>query len=175
MKKPLRERPIVAVWNGEVFVPLPRFMKLCDQYFAVHEEIALVRHHERNMNQHRAYFAALNDAFDNLDHAYDGRFPSADHFREWALCQTEHCDISEEVYSTKKDAMQAARFARKLAPYAVMSVHDNVLVTKHAHSQSVRAMGKEVFEASCRAVLEVVAGMARTTPRELRKNAGRAA
>lgn len=176
MKKPLRERPIIAVWTPEgTFVPLPRFQKLCDQYFAVHEEIALVRHHERNMNQHRGYFAALSDAFDNLMEDVAGRFPSAEHLREWALCQTEFCTITEEVYSTKKDATQAAKALRKLAPYAVISVHDSAMVTKHAMSQSVRAMGKETFEASCKAVLEVVAGMARTTPRELKKNAGRAA
>lgn len=173
--KPRRERPILVVWDGNAFIPLPRFKRSCDEQFAVHEEVAIVRFHARNMNQHRGYFASLHDAWSNLDHQYDGVFPSEDHFREWALCQTEFCHVTHEAYSTKADAMLAAKAARKLAPYAVISVAGTTVVTKHAMSQSIAAMGKETFEASCKAVLEVVAGMARTTPRELKKNAGRSA
>lgn len=154
-------------------VPLPRFRKLCDELYAVHEEYPLVVLRARNMNQHRAYFAALHDAFDNLDERYDGVFPSEDHLREWALCQTEFCTVTHEVYETRKDAIQAAKALRKLAPYAVISVVDSTLVTKHALSQSVRAMGKEDFEASCKAVLDVVAGMARMTSAQLRKEGER--
>lgn len=167
-------RPIVFVWTAEgVMVPLPRFRKLCDEQFAVHEEYALVEHHGRNMRQHRAYFASLNDCFDNLAEEFDGIYPSAEHLREWALCQTEFCTVTHEAYETRADAIRAAQALRKLAPYAVLSVVGSTLVTKHAMSQSVRAMGKETFEASCKAVLDVVAGMARMTPTEARREGER--
>jgi len=167
-------RPVIFVWTPEgTMVPLPRFRKLCDELYAVHEEYPLVVLRARNMNQHRAYFAALHDAFDNLDERYDGVFPSPEHLREWALCQTEFCVVTHEAYETSADAMRAAKAIRKLAPYAVLSLSGSTLVTKHALSQSVRAMGKEQFEASCKAVLEVVAGMARTTPAQLRKEGER--
>ena len=42
-------------------------------------------------------------------------------------------------------------------------------------SRAVASMGKEEFEASCKAVIEIVSSMARTTPTELKKNAGKAA
>ena len=173
MRRQHPNRPIMFVWTGDAMVPLPRFRRLCDELFAVHEEYPLVVHQGRNMNQHRAYFASLNDAFDNLDERYDGVFPSAEHLREWALCQTEFCTVSHEVYETHADALKAGAAVRKVAPYAVISVVDTTLVTKHAMSQSVRAMGKETFEASCKAVLDVVAGMARTTPAELRREGQR--
>lgn len=167
-------RPVIFVWTPEgAMVPLPRFRKLCDELYAVHAEYALIEHHGRNMRQHRAYFASLNDIFDNLAEQYDGVFPSPEHLREWALCQTEFCTVTHEAYETRKDALQAARALRKLAPYAVISVVGTTLVTKHAMSQSVRAMGKEEFEASCKAVLDVVAGMARMTPAEARKEGQR--
>lgn len=168
------DRPIIFVWTAEgAMVPLPRFRKMCDEQFAVHEEYPLVVHRNRNMNQHRAYFASLNDCFENLAEQYTGVFPSAEHLREWALCQTEFCTVTHEAYETKADALRAAKAIRKLAPYAVLSVADSTLVTKHAMSQSVRAMGKETFEASCKAVLDVVAGMANLTPAEARKEGRR--
>lgn len=175
MKKLRRPRPIVFVRVDNHMVPLPRFQRLFDELYAVDQEYPMVVHEERNMNQHRGYFASLHDAWTNLDHAYDGVFPSDDHFREWLLCQTEFCTVTHEAYSTKKDAMQAAKAARKLAPYAVISVSGTTVVTKHALSQSVAAMGKQTFEASCKAVQEIAASMARTTPAQLKKNAGKAA
>lgn len=154
-------------------VPLPRFRRLCDELFAVHAEYALVEHHGRNMRQHRAYFAAIGNVFDNLAEQYEGIFPSAEHLREWALCQTEFCTVTHEAYETRKDAMQAAKAVRKVAPYAVISVAGSTLVTKHAMSQSVRAMGAETFKASMNAVLDVVTGMARMTPAQARKEGER--
>ena len=154
-------------------VPLPRFRKLCDELFAVHAEYAMIEHHGRNMRQHRAYFAALNDVFDNLAEEYEGIYPSSEHLREWALCQTEFCTVTHEAYETRKDAMQAAKAVRKVAPYAVISVAGSTLVTKHAMSQSVRVMGKETFEASCKAVLDVVVGMARMTAPQARREGER--
>ena len=49
-----------------MMVPLPRFRKLCDELYTVGEQYPLVPMMARNMNQHRAYFASLNDIFDNL-------------------------------------------------------------------------------------------------------------
>lgn len=168
------DRPIVFVWNEEgVMVPLPRFRRLCDELFAVQAEYALIEHHGRNMRQHRAYFASIGNVFDNLAEQYEGVFPSAEHLREWALCQTEFCTVTHEAYDSKRDAMRAAKAVRKVAPYAVISVVDSTLVTKHAMSQSVRAMGKETFEASCKAVLDVVVGMARMTAPQARREGER--
>lgn len=178
MKRPRRDRPVVVVWTEDgVFVPLPRFKKLCDMQFAVHEEIAIIRFEERSMSQHRGYFASVRDAFVNLPEEYDGRWTDEDHFRHWALCEVGVCTISERVYTTQKDARQAAREIQESDPFAQIAfTHDGCgMIVRRAKSQSVPAMGKHAFEDSCRRVIELVAPMSRTTPTELRKNAGRSA
>jgi hypothetical protein len=180
MRKPLRVRPIMYVSVRNVFVeramiPLPRFNRLYDELYTVDEQYPLITSEERSMSQHRGYFAQVKEAWKNLAEEFDGRFPSAEHLREWALCQAGYCTLTEEIYSTPKDALQAAKSIRKASPYAQISVHGPALVVKYAMSQSVPAMKKEAFQASSKAVLEIVASMSRTTPAELRKNAGRAA
>lgn len=175
MKKPLRERPIVAVWNGEVFVPLPRFMKLCDQQFAVHEEIPLVRHEERSMRQHRGYFAAVREGWKNLAEEFNGRFPSPEHLRAQALVDAGFCNETDHICDSPQEARKLAAVMRRYSPYAIIKISGSIVKVFEPMSQSQRAMGKEKFEESCRAVMEVVASMSRSTPAELRKNAGRAA
>lgn len=175
MRKPNRVKPILAVWNGEHFIPLPRFKRLCDQQFEVSEEYALIPSEERSMTSHRGYFASVKEAWKNLAEEFDGRFPTAEHLRSWALVQTGYATEANYVMDSDKEAAQLAVMLRRLSPLAVIRVSENVVQHFEAESQSVSAMKKERFEASKKAVLDLVSSMARTTPAELRKNAGRSA
>jgi hypothetical protein len=175
MKKPLRIRPIACVWTGEHMVPLPRFKRLCDQQFEVNEEYPLIISEERNMSQHRGYFAAVKEGFDNLAEEYANGYPSPEHLRSAALVEAGYCTETSYVMDSPKDAKQLGIALRRLSPLAIIRISGNVVKHFEAESQSVREMKKPRFEASCRAVLEVIASMARTTPAELKKNAGRAA
>jgi hypothetical protein len=175
VKKPRRERPIAVVWNGQHFIPLPRFKRMCDEQFAVNEEYAIIKSEERNMTRHRGYFAALKDAFDNLAEEYANGYPSVEHLRAAALIEAGYCSESTFISDTSEHARELAMSLRRLSPLSIIRVKGNIVKHFEAESQSVHAMKKERFEASCKAVLEIVASMARTTVAELKKNAGRAA
>jgi hypothetical protein len=173
MQKPNRIKPILCVWTGENFVPLPRFMRLCDQQFEVNEEYPLIPSEERSMNSHRGYFAQVKEAWKNLDEEFDGRFPTEEHLRSWALVQTGYATESNFILDSDKQALNLAVSLRRRSPLSVIRVSGNVVQCFDPESQSVHAMKRERFEASKKAVLELVSSMARTTPSELRKNAGR--
>lgn len=174
-KKPLRPRPIVAIWDGNVFVPLPRFKRLCDQQFMLNEEIALIRSEERSMSAHRGYFASINEAWKNLAEEYANGYPSPEHLRAAALVEAGYCTETNYVMDSPKEAKHLGIMLRRLSPLAIIRISGNVVKHFEAESQSVSAMRKERFSASCKAVLDIVAGMARTTPAELNRNAGRSA
>lgn len=174
-KRPLRPRPVVFVWTGDHMVPLPRFQRLCDQQFAVHEEYPLVILEERSQASHNHYFAALTEAWKNLAEEYAKDFPTMESLRHWALVQSGYC--TETTYATKNpaEARKLAIALRRASPYAVLQVKGDVVLHFEAESQSRPAMKRDRFEASKADVLELVASMARTTPAALKKNAGRSA
>jgi len=174
-KKRLKPRPVVFIWNGEQMIPLPRFKRLCDQQFAINEEYPLAILEGRSLASHNHYFAWLHEAFDNLAEEYAQEFPTPEHMRAWALVQAGYATESNFVLDTAKDARQMAIALRKTSPLAVIKVSGNVVKHFEAESQSMATMKKDRFEESKAKVIEIVAAMARTTPRELKKNAGRSA
>ncbi len=174
-RKPRRPRPILFVRVDNYMAPLPRFQRVFDERFEVNGEYALIESEERNMSQHRGYFAQVRDAWKNLAEAFDGRFPSAEHLRAHALVEAGYCAETDYVMDSPKEARKLAVDLRRMNPYSIIKLSGNVVKHFEPDSQSVPAMSKERFQASCRAVLEIVASMARTTPAELKKNAGRAA
>lgn len=175
MKKGRRPRPILFVRVDNHMVPLPRFQRVFDEQFAVNEEYPMMVSEERSMSSHRGYFAQIKEAFDNLAEEYANGFPSPEHMRTAALVEAGYCTETNYVMDSPKDARQLGIALRRLSPLAIIRISGNVVKHFEAESQSVAAMKKERFEASKRAVLELVASMARTTSAELKKNAGRSA
>jgi hypothetical protein len=173
MKKPRRPRPVAVTWTGEHFVPLPRFKRLCDDQFHVGEEIAIIRSEERNMSQHRGYFAQLNEAFKNLAEEYANGYPSPEHLRADALVKSGYCTETDYIMDSPQEARKLGINLRRMNPYSIIRIRGNIVKHFEPESQSVPAMSKEKFEASCKAVLDIVSSMARTTPAELKENAGR--
>lgn len=174
-KKPFRPRPVVCVWDGNVMIPLPRFKRLCDSQFAVNEEYPLAIVENRSMASHNHYFAELSEAFDNLTEEHAKRFPDPEALRSWALVQTGYCTEVDHVADSPAEARKMAATIRRYSPYTVIKISGNVVKVFEPLSQSLAAMKKQPFEDSKRAVLDLVAAMARTTPAELKKNAGRSA
>jgi hypothetical protein len=175
MKKPLRVRPIAFVRVDNHLVPLPRFQRAFDEQYAVNEEYALIKSEERNMTRHRGYFAQVKEAFKNLDEAYANGYPSPDHLRADALIEAGYCSMDQFECKSHEEALRIARRFRREIPLARIRVREDLVIIYEAKSQSVASMGREEFDASCRKVLHIVASMARTTPAELKKNAGRSA
>lgn len=175
VRKPQRIRPVACVWNGEHFIPLPRFKRLCDSQFEVNEEYALIPSEDRSMSSHRGYFAQLKEAWNNLAEEYANGYPTPEHLRSAALIETGYCTESNFVMDNPKEARALGIALRRMSPLAIIRISGNVVKHFEAESQSCAAMKKEKFEQSKRDVLQHVAAMARTTPAELKKNAGRAA
>jgi BMFP domain-containing protein YqiC len=174
-KKMLRERPIAVVWNGHNFIPLPRFKKMCDEQFAVDEEVILERVQNRSLASHNHYFACLHEGYQNLAEEYAQEFDSIEHMRHWCLCREGFCTTTKIAMSTREDASQLRQTLKGLDASTIIGVSENIATIYHPASQSMKAMGKEAFEESKQKVLARVASMARTTVAELKKNAGKAA
>lgn len=156
-------------------VPLPRFRRLCDQQFAVHEEYVLVILEERSHASHNHYFAAVKEGFDNLAEEWAVRFPSREHLRKWCLVQEGYCTMRDVACQDDNEALKLATVVRQLNEYAVIVVSGNVVKIFEPFSQSRPAMKKDEFEESKRKVLDRIASMSRTTASELNRNAGRSA
>jgi hypothetical protein len=168
-------RPVMFVWDGECMQPAPRFVPLCNKQFVVGEEYPFEVVQHRSMASHNQYFAALNEAWHNLGEQWNGRFPTSDHLRYWALIQTGFGVETDHVFETAKDAKASARAIRQVDAYSAIVVSGNVVKVTRAKSQSRASMRKEEFEASKTAVLDLIATMARTTRPQLMKHAGKVA
>jgi hypothetical protein len=196
--------PIVCVWrtvdvhdseSGEVrqrraMVPLERYDNLSARQYHEGEEYPLVPLEPRSRASHNAYFAELNEAFDNLPEGKrlvaiaeelgittipPGGFMNSEHFRAWALCQTGWCETMEFDFDEKADARMVASKFRKKDAYAQILVRGSHVTIKEAVSQSAAAMSKEPFEKSKHDVLDLLTSMVGVSRGELKKQAGRSA
>ena len=146
-----------------------------DAQWVVGERYSVEIRQERSAASHRAYFASIAEAWQNLPEDLAERFPTPDALRKFALIRAGFRDERSIVAASKAEALRLAAFIKPMDAYAVVTVKDAVVVVYTAKSQSIKAMGKEDFEKSKAAVLDIVAQMIGTTAPTLQKNAGRAA
>lgn len=167
--------PIPCRWDGEAFQPLPGFRRSCDQHFVVGTVYRLIEQPDRSDASHRHYFACLNEAWANLPEDLASRFPTVDHLRKFALINARYADYYEVITDSPAEAARMAMLVPRLNDYAVVKVSGNIVGIWQAKSQTYRAMGSEVFQASKDAVLQIVAEMIGVDADTLSNNAGRAA
>jgi hypothetical protein len=172
----MKSQPVVFVWTAEGhMVPLPRFGNVCAAQFTVDEEYALEEVKGRSRASHNHYFAELHEGWLNLAEEYRDDFRSEDHLRDWCLCKAGFCTHTRWVLNTEDDARMMRDALKRENACTIVGVTGNVCTVYHPESQSRASMNKQRFEESKRAVLDLVASMARTTRRELQRNAGRSA
>lgn len=172
----MNETPTTFEWTGEAMVPVSQFMaRKADECFVIGDTYRLVEHHDRSMNSHRHYFAALHDAWASLPENEAERFPSSEHFRKWCLIKCGYADQRQHVCASKAEALRLQAFVRPLDEYAVVTCRESVVTVWTAQSQSVKAMGRQAFQASKQAVLDLAASMIGVDPQALSANAGLAA
>lgn len=179
----MRMVPVVFRWDwfaipgtGElklVMIPEVRYEKIARRQFAEGEDYPMVVLEARSRASHNAYFAAVGEAWNNLPEEIAVRWPSAEHLRKWALIETGWFDEKDFECQSPGHAKRLAVFIRKVDEYARIIPHGNRVIVRDAKSQSAAAQGKEAFEASKKDVLDLLASMARTTPKELKQQAGR--
>lgn len=167
--------PLPCIWDGEHFTPArPSLAKLADQHFVVGETYPLEVREDRSGPSHRHFFAAVNEAWENLPEDIAERFPTADHLRKYALIKAGYRDERSIVCASKAEAQRLAAFVKPMDGFAVVVTQENMVIVFTAKSQSVRAMGKVEFQKSKDAVLDVLAAMIGTSTAQLQR-AGEAA
>lgn len=160
-------------WDGEGFFPVARnWALIADKYFVVGEVYRLEVREERSAASHNHYFASVVEAHQNLPEKLAQRFPTPDHLRRFALIKAGFREERSVVCASPAEAQKVAGFIKPMDDYAVVMVRDSVVIVYTAKSQSVRAMGKDEFQKSKDAVLEVLATIIGTTRDSLIKNAG---
>lgn len=144
----------------KAMVPLARFHNVCARQYADGEEYPLVPLEPRSRKSHNHYFAAIHEAFQNLPENIAARWPSEEHLRKWALCEVGICDETTFRFDKPEDAILLARQYRRNARddyvHITVSKSTSTVILRWAKSQSVAAMGKEAFQESKKAVLELL-------------------
>jgi hypothetical protein len=150
----MRHEPDISahsiVIDGQEWVPR-------SAYDAVMEKL---REKQRSTASHNHQFAEIHDLWANLPHSH-AQAPyaaSAEAFRKHGLIATGHCDTQTVSFASKADAMAAAPFiadlARKAHGYALTVVRGPLVICSTPHSQSYKAMGKDLFHKSKSDVLD---------------------
>jgi hypothetical protein len=143
-------KPAQMYLDGETWVPLSYAAALKDQ----------LTEKQRSAASHGHQFAIINDLWHNLPHSHAGApyAANAEHFRKHGLIQAGYCDVDTVVFESQEAAIAAAPFIAKIARkgygYALTIVSGNLVVCRTPHSQSYKAMGKDLFHESKQAVIE---------------------
>lgn len=164
--------PLPFEWDGEAMRVLPGFQRQADQQFTIGERYRLAPVEERSGASHRHFFAAVNEAWANLPERLAAHYPTAEHLRARALIEAGYCTIADYVCASRAEAVRwAANLRAEASEYALVVISETVVRVFKPKSQSVKAMGKEEFQASKDAVFAALAKMIGVTTAELQNHA----
>jgi len=158
-------------WTGEVFVPLPGHRREVDRCYDVGAVYPMAPYEARSAKSHDHYFVVVGEAWENLPEALTERFPTSEHLRKWALIKAGYRDERSIVCASKAEATRVKAFIRPMDDYAVVIATGAVVTVYTAKSQSMKAMGKAVFQQSKDAVLGVLADLLGVEPATLARAA----
>ena len=152
------------VWDGSHMIPAKGYAARAEKAFVPFETYNLEAREERSSAEHGHYFAAVAEAFDNLSEQNSERLRTPNHLRKWALIETGWFDEKVTDCGSQEIALRMAAFTRGLEAnhhqdYCEIIVRGPALVVRTAKSQSQKAMGKDVFRASKKDVLDLLADM----------------
>jgi hypothetical protein len=150
-------RRLELAWDGEAFWPLSENRALVREAYGQGEIVAFSEAKDRSSPSHRHYFASLREAWVNLPEGYAERFATEEHLRKWALIHTGFCHARSIVCRTRAEARSIAAIVRSNDAYALVSIEGRTIWHLTAMSQSLDAMDHATFQASKRAVLELLA------------------
>jgi hypothetical protein len=177
------EADIVDPDSGEirkrrVMIPLDRFGNVCRRQYHDGEEYPLVPLEARSRKSHNAFFAAINEGFDNLPESLAARWPTSEHMRKWLLIECGWFDEKEFEFDNQRYANSLGAFIRTEDEFARISIHKVAdrkwrVIVRRAKSQAAANMGKQSFEDSKKAVLELLEHMVGVAKGDLMKEAKR--
>lgn len=162
-----------ARWWGGRFLPYTNR----DLGIEEGEYVTLEIRRERSGASHRHQFAWVTEAWHSLpeDLAHMPWAETPDTLRKHALIATGYhhtfsIDCSTEA-SARRVQVEMMRALRQAHGYAIGQVRGPILTLWTPESQSLRAMGRERFQASKQAILEWIADKVGVKPEDLGKAA----
>ena len=159
--------PLLFLWEGDCFKPIPRHAKECDARYVIGEHYALEEIQERSTKSHAQYFAALKEAWLNLPEKMATDFATVEHLRKFALIRCGFYDKRSVSAASRAEALRLAAFIRPMDEYAIVTVSASLVEVYTAKSQSYRTMPKQEFQDSKSKVLDYVASLIDVRPEEL--------
>ena len=164
--------PAIFEWTADgIMRPLPRFNRLCDKQYVVGETYRLEVVQERSAESHRHYFAAINEAWNNIPEAHAGRWLTPDKLRRWALIQAGFYNAATYIARSKAEALRVATLLHQLDDEVEIEFQGNVVVRKTAKSQSYKEMSRKEFQASKDGVFAVLDALLGLEPGALARQA----
>ena len=161
--------PVRMQWMGDAMVPIERHRWLADRHFVVGEVYPLVVHEERSTNSHKHYFAAVHEAWNQLPEELAPLYPTSDALRKRALIDAGFYDELAVDAGSNAAALRVMQAFKQIDDFALVFVRGPAVIRRTAKSQSIRAMGKDDFQRSKQAVLEIVSSLIGVKPEELTK------
>lgn len=157
---------IRSVWTGSHFEPDGNLaMAMCHDRLGAGQVVNLDLDPERSKKSHNHQFAFVKTAWDNLpEHLVDAPYAkNTETLRKHALIATGFCDTIMQAAGTENRADRIAAFAGRMAAnlhgYALVTIEGPVVYCHTPHSQTLKAMGGERFQASKKAILEWLADL----------------
>lgn len=148
----------------------PRYPKIADKHYVIGETYALMPYEGRSEASHRHFFACVKSAWDNLPEALALQYPTPEVLRKKALIQAGFANSHTFTCASKAEALRLVAFLTPVDEFAVITTAGTTVTRWTARSQSMRAMGKEDFQKSKDAVLEILAQMNGVTVDQLVKH-----
>ena len=161
-----RPAPLKCIWyaDDEVLKPVGTSIRSCLEQFGNGEIVTLERNEERSQSSHSHYFAALNEAWQQLPEDLMHEYPSVEILRARALIKTGWC--------TMKDIVRDGQFEQVVIPaYSIIEAQGKVVRIYSPLSQSRRSMKKAEFQQSKDDVLGFVANLVGVSVEQLKANA----
>jgi len=152
-------------WDGEVM--RPRSSAAADRHYTVGEVYSLSPYADRSMASHNHEFAWLHTAWMNLPETLSGLYPSSEHLRKRALIDAGYYNEQIVDAGTHAAALRVAAAFRSREEFTLVIVRGPAVVIREAQSQSKRMMGRDAFQQSKTAIMEVIANMLGVTPDDL--------
>lgn len=165
--------PIPCMWSGVAFEPLKGFRKIAADQYGGGEVVTLAPWEDRSDATHNHEFAWIRTAWQTLPDSLSALYPSPQHLRKRALITAGFFTETIIDVGTNAGAIRTAAAVQALDAFAYVIVRGGFVVVRRAESQSRRSMGKERFQASKTAILEVISDMLGVEPQALNPESAR--
>jgi hypothetical protein len=159
--------PVEFHWDGKAMIPQPRFNALARKQYTAGECYVLGVNEERSAASHRHYFAAINEAWQNLPEDKVARYPSPEHLRKWALIKSGYHNERSIVCENQKQADAIVAFIEAVDEFAITIVKGPVVKVYTAKSQAVDSMANDEFQKSKADVLATLAEIINVSKKQL--------